>query len=185
MELIFTSTAWTAFGPFTFQTSRILHYLVYFLIAVGVGACGLDRGLLAPHGKLARRWPLWVLTALVSFAAASVVTFIILTTHTQSQIWAVARATGFVLSCAASCFAFLAVFLRFAQSRSRLFDSLSANSYAIYLLHYAFVSWLQYALLPASLPAVAKAAIVFFGALALSWLLAATIRRVPAVARLV
>ena len=185
MELIFTSTAWTAFGPFTFQTSRILHYLLYFLIAVGVGACGLDRGLLAPHGKLARRWPLWVLTALVSFAAASVVTFIILTTHTQSQIWAVARGTGFVLSCAASCFAFLAVFLRFAQSRSRLFDSLAANSYAIYLLHYAFVSWLQYALLPASLPAVAKAAIVFLGALALSWLLAATIRRVPAVARLV
>jgi peptidoglycan/LPS O-acetylase OafA/YrhL len=185
MELIFTSTAWTAFGPFTFQTSRILHYLLYFLIAVGVGACGLDRGLLAPHGKLARRWPLWVLTALVMFAAASVVTFIILTTHTQSQIWAVARGTGFVLSCAASCFAFLAVFLRFAQSRSRLFDSLAANSYAIYLLHYAFVSWLQYALLPASLPAVAKAAIVFLGALALSWLLAATIRRVPAVARLV
>lgn len=154
-------------------------------MGVGVGACGLDRGPLAPHGKLARRWPLWVLTALVSFAATAVVTVLTLTSHTQSQIWAAARDTGFVLSCAASCFAFLAVFIRFAQSRSRLFDSLDANSYAIYLLHYAFVSWLQYAFLPASLPVLAKAAIVFLGALGLSWVVAATIRRVPAVARLI
>jgi peptidoglycan/LPS O-acetylase OafA/YrhL len=72
-----------------------------------------------------------------------------------------------------------------AQSRSRLFDSLAANSYAIYLLHYAFVSWLQYALLPASLPGVAKAAIVFLGALGLSWSTAAAIRRIPAVARVI
>ena len=79
----------------------------------------------------------------------------------------------------------LALFLRFARSRSKWFDSLSTNSYAIYLVHYAFVSWLQHALLPASLPALAKAVFVFGGALALSWLTAATIRRIPAVARLV
>src|SRR6185437_1484095 len=30
MAYLFNSLAWTAFGPFTFQTSRILHYLVYF-----------------------------------------------------------------------------------------------------------------------------------------------------------
>jgi hypothetical protein len=56
MAHIFNSISWTAFGPFTFQTSRILHYLAYFLIAVGVGAWGVDRGLLAPDGRLARRW---------------------------------------------------------------------------------------------------------------------------------
>jgi surface polysaccharide O-acyltransferase-like enzyme len=92
---------------------------------------------------------------------------------------------GFVFSCAASSFAFLAVFLRFARSRSRVFDSLSANSYAIYLVHYAFVSWLQFAFLPAALPAIAKGAVVFLGALGMSWGAAGTMRRIPAVARIV
>jgi peptidoglycan/LPS O-acetylase OafA/YrhL len=183
MALHFSSLAWTAFGPFIFQTSRILHYLAYFLIAVGVGAWGVYRGLLAPDGKLARRWPLWVVAALVFFAAATAVTLIALATGSQSQGLAIAMDAGFVLSCAASSFAFLALFLRFARSRSRFFDSLAANSYGIYLLHYVFVNWLQYALLPASLPAAVKWSIVLTGALGLSWFTAATIRRIPVVAR--
>jgi len=185
MAIHFLPLAWTAFGPFTFQTSRILHYLAYFLIAVGVGAWGVDRGLLATDGRLARRWPLWIAAALVIFAAATVVTLIAITTRSQSRGLAIAMDAGFVLSCAASSFAFLAVFLRFARSRSRLFDSLSANSYGIYLIHYAFVSWLQYALLPAPLPAIVKWLIVLISALSLSWFTVATIRRVPAVARVV
>ena len=48
-----------------------------------------------------------------------------------------------------------------------------------------FVSWLQYAMLPASLPAYAKFGIVFVGALGLSWITSAAIRRIPAVARVV
>jgi peptidoglycan/LPS O-acetylase OafA/YrhL len=185
MALHFSPLIWTAFGPFTFQTSRILHYLAYFLITVGVGAYGVDRGLLAPDGKLARRWPLWVAAALLIFVAATVVTLIAISTGSQSRGLAIVMDAGFVLSCAASCFAFLALFLRFARSGSRLFDSLSANSYGIYIVHYAFVNWLQYALLPVSLPAIVKWSIVLTGALGLSWFTAATIRRVPAVARVV
>jgi peptidoglycan/LPS O-acetylase OafA/YrhL len=185
MALEFNSMSWTAFGPFTFQTSRILHYLAYFLIAVGIGAWGVDRGLLASQGKLARRWPLWVLASLVLFAVATAITILAVTAHALSLGWTIAVLTLFVLSCAATSFAFLALFLRFAPSRSRVLDSLDSNSYAIYLVHYAFVSWLQYALLPASLPGIAKAAIVFVGALGLSWVAAATVRRIPSVARLV
>ena len=51
---------WSSFGPFSFQTGRPLHYLVYFLVAVGAGAYGLKQGLFACDGKLARRWGLWV-----------------------------------------------------------------------------------------------------------------------------
>jgi peptidoglycan/LPS O-acetylase OafA/YrhL len=185
MALAFTPLEWWAFGPFTFQTSRIFHYLAYFLIAVGIGALGYDRGLLAAGGRLARRWSLWVSAALVFFGFACVVTIIGATSHATSQGWATARDAAFVLSCAASCFAFLALFVHFAQSKSRLLDSLAENSYAIYLVHYAFVSWLQYSLLPASLPAVAKGAIVFVGALAISWIAAIAIRRIPGVGRVV
>jgi peptidoglycan/LPS O-acetylase OafA/YrhL len=185
LALAFSPAAWTAVGPFFFQTSRILHYFVYFLVAVGIGAWGLDRGLLAPDGKLARRWPLWTMAAFILFVASLALTIASLVKYPRSQAWAVAYDAGSVLACAAISFAFLALFLRFFKSRSAVFDSLGANSYAIYLVHYMFVSWLQYALLPASLPAYAKLGIVFVGALGLSWITSAAIRRIPAVARVV
>jgi len=59
--------------------------------------------------------------------------------------------------------AFLALFLRFAKPR-KIFDSLRENAYGIYLVHYAFVSWLQFALLGAAWPGFAKGCTVFVGA---------------------
>ena len=92
---------------------------------------------------------------------------------------------AFVISCAASGFAFMALFVRFAKKPSKLWDSLSANAYGMYLVHYAFVSWLQYALLKAALPAVAKGGIVFLATVVLSWGVTAGVRRIPAVARVI
>ena len=71
MAAAFTPTAWSAFGPFAFQTSRIFHYFVYFLFAVGVGATALDDGLLARHGRLASQWAIWLPFAVVAFIAES------------------------------------------------------------------------------------------------------------------
>jgi len=79
----------------------------------------------------------------------------------------------------------LAVFRRFANVRTPVLTSLSRNAYGIYLVHYAFVMWLQYALLTAAIPATAKAALVLSGALAASWTAAAALRRIPAVARVI
>jgi glucans biosynthesis protein C len=67
--------------------------------------------------------------------------------------------------------------VHFASIRSRVLDSLSRNAYGIYLIHYVFVVWLQYALLNAPLFAFAKAAIVFGGTLVLSWATSAALRR--------
>jgi hypothetical protein len=55
----------------------------------------------------------------------------------------------------------------------------------MYLIHYAFVSWLQYTLLRAALPAVAKGSIVFLGTVLLNWGTTAALRRIPAVARMI
>jgi len=106
-----------------------------------------------------------------------------MTSQAKTHLWVVLGDIGFVVSCAVTSFAFLSVFVRFGVARSKIFDSLSANVYGMYLIHYAFVSWLQYALLPASLSAVAKAAFVFFGTLALSWGSVAALRRIRAVAK--
>jgi hypothetical protein len=48
----------------------------------------------------------------------------------------------------------------------------------MYLVHYVFVVWLQYALLRVGLFATVKGAIVFGGTLLLSWGAIAVIRRI-------
>jgi hypothetical protein len=63
-------------------------------------------------------------------------------------------------------------------------DSLTANAYGIYLLHYVLVSWVCLALLPAALPGAAKGAIAFVAAAGGAWALTAALRRVPALARI-
>ena len=80
-----------------------------------------------------------------------------------------AAALAFPPACAAGVFCLLAICLRLMRTRHRLLDSLSANAYRIYLLHYAVVVWLQYALLGVRLGAAEKAVIVFVVALAMSW----------------
>jgi hypothetical protein len=184
MAFAFNPIAWTTFGPFVFQTSRLLLYALYFLAGIGVGAYGLQRGLLAPDGNLARRWFLWLPAALVTFGVAVI---IILTaiSHPESQGWGIAGGLAFVLSCAASGFAFLSFFVRFAKRRVKVLDSLRDNAYGMYLIHYAFVSWLQLLLLKASLAAPAKGAVVLLGTLALSWGVTAALRRIPGVARVI
>lgn len=186
MALKFGPMRWVSFGPFWFQLSRVLHYAVYFFAGVGLGACGLEKGLLASDARLARRWPIWLLAALgaYSLAIATFRGFLSAMSHGAPGLgWQGLLDLNFVLSCAASGFAFLAIFLRFARTRVRLFDSLSNNAYGIYLVHYVFVIWLQFALLSTLLPGAAKGSLVFFGTLVLSWATTAVVRRIPALGR--
>jgi hypothetical protein len=185
MSLAFTSMAWAALGPFTFQTSRLFHYFVYFLAGVGVGAWGIERGLLASGGKLARRWWLWLLRAPLAYAVVVAIVVAAMASPARITLWTITGGLAFAISCAASGFAFLALFVRFAKKPRPMFDSLRDNAYGIYLVHYAFVAWVQYALLPASMSGLAKGSLAFLGALVLSWGFVATIRRIPAVARVI
>lgn len=185
MLLTFTAMAWAALGPFTFQTSRLFHYFVYFLAGIGVGAWGIERGLLAPDGKLVRRWWLWLIRAVPAYFAVVAIVIAATVSPARMILWTTVGGFAFALSCATSGFAFLALFVRFANKPRKVFDSLRDNAYGIYLVHYAFVAWVQYALLPASMPGVIKGSIAFLGALALSWGFVAALRRIPAVARVI
>ncbi len=90
-----------------------------------------------------------------------------------------------MLACASGSLFLIAASLRFAANRSQIFDSLSANAYSLYLVHYGFVVWLQYALLGAALFAVIKGAIVFSATLILSWITIVAMQRIPFGARLI
>jgi glucan biosynthesis protein C len=169
LALAYSPWEWTSSGPFSFQVSRPLHYLVYFFAGCAVGAYGLDRGLLAADGALARNWAAWFAASVVGFVLWALPTSLMVDGRQASVLVQAAAALGFTLACASGCFALLALCLRFAPERTRILDSLSVNAYSMYLLHYVFIVWLQYALLPIALFAAGKALIVFGGTLALSW----------------
>jgi peptidoglycan/LPS O-acetylase OafA/YrhL len=182
---VFGYFSWIRVGPFFFQTSRLLHYAVYFSAGVVVSAYGIERGLLARDGKLARHWPAWTLAALAAFSLVVIASILVTTARISLRTWEMIGGSGFVLSCAASGFCFLSIFVRFARVRRRVFDSLSDNAYGMYLVHIVFVTWLQYVLLRAPFSPVAKGSIVFVVTLALSWGAIAALRRLPAVARVI
>jgi glucan biosynthesis protein C len=161
-------------GPIAFQPSRPLHYLVYFLAGVAVGTYGLDRGLLDCDGVLARRWPAWLAAAFAGFLLWAAPTSVTLADWSNAPLIAkFAAGAGFAVACATSCLCSLAICLRFAHWRAWAFGSLSTNAYRMYLIHYVFAVWLQYALLDTGLFAIGKAVIVFGGTLIMSWSIAA------------
>lgn len=180
--LVIGSDRWLSFGPFAVQGSRILHYALYFAVGIGVGAAGLERGLLAKTGALARRWWIYPLVAAPAFVATVVITLMAYAAKGQPfGLWETLGGTGFAFTCAALSMACLGGFTRFVEKRSAIWDSLSANAYGMYLVHYGFAVWLQYALLPTALPAPLKGLIVFAGTVGASWSVTALLRRVPLV----
>ena len=191
MHLAFGDTSWLEPGrfPLPIQTSRILLYATYFFAGVGVGAISLSGGLLAENGELARRWPVWFAFALVFYAAILVLVYArhnwVADFDSPPLLWKVAYGLAFATFSAAMAFAVPAIFLRFADSGWRLLDALQPAAYGVYLLHYIFIIWLQYAVYGYSLPAGVKFAIVLAGTLAMSWALTVMLRRIPVVARMI
>ncbi|HEY1364194.1 MAG TPA: acyltransferase [Xanthobacteraceae bacterium] len=180
MAALFEPWQWTSWGPFSFQPSFLPQYVIYFFAGLTAGAQGLGQGLIRSDGALARRWLLWLAGVPVGFFLWMVPTALIV--NGQAAILPglpVLADLGFVLASATSCMAFVALFLRFATGRRPILDSLSENAYAIYVVHYGFVVWLQYSLLGLATFAMVKAAIVFTGSVLMSWAVAAAVGRIP------
>ncbi len=173
MAARFGSSAWAAFGPFTVQSSRIIHYALYFTVGVVLGARGLQTGLLAKAGVLARRWWIWLLVALSTPVVGAAAVVAAMSKGLAAPLREALGGIGFVYLCAALSFLCLAIALRFVNRRSAVMDSLTANSYGIYLVHYVFVNWINYALLGANAGAGVKFAAAFAGAALMSWATAA------------
>jgi peptidoglycan/LPS O-acetylase OafA/YrhL len=180
LAVVFTPMDWSNHGPFAIQLSRPLHYAVYYFAGLGVGAFGLERGLLAPDGKLARDWAIWLARALAFLVLWMGLTGLSMAYGTSARIGLqILVDVAFTLACGSGAFFVMAACLRFATTRSRILDNLASLSFGLYLFHYVFVVWLQYALLDVALFAIAKAAIVFGGTLVLAWATTTAVRFVP------
>jgi peptidoglycan/LPS O-acetylase OafA/YrhL len=192
LRLMFGDGAWLEPGggyPLPIQTSRILLYLGYFLFGVAVGARDLRSGLFAETGCLARRWPVWLGFAVVFYGAILLLVYAhhnwVADFDAPPLDWRVGYGVAFALFSAAMTFLEPAIFLRFARGNWRVMDALRPSAYGIFLTHYIFVIWLQYWLYDHAWPAGVKAAIVFAGALSLSWALVVLLRKIPWVSRMI
>jgi acyltransferase-like protein len=176
LAMVFSAWDWTNLGPFGIQLSRPLHYVIYFFAGFAVGHRGCDRGILRSDGPLARYWLAFLAAALTGFCVWGGLTFLTMPDWgTSPRLYRLAAALAFPPACASGMLSLLAICLRWLKARDRLLDSLSANAYRIYLVHYVFVVWLQYALLGLTLGAIGKGIIVFAGALGASWAVGAAV----------
>jgi hypothetical protein len=186
LALAFTPWAWNEHGLFALQFSRPLLYAVYYVAGLVVGAFGLGRGLLAPDGMLPRRWLVWLVVALGSILLWMALTALVMRYPVAAPLGLEAVVgVSFAAACASGCFFAMAACLRFEMRRSRMLDSFARNAFGMYVFHYIFVVWLQYALLGVALLAIAKAAIVFGGTVLLAWGATTVMRFIPFGPRLI
>ena len=191
MHLAFGDDTWLELGrfPLPIQTSRILLYAGYFFSGVGVGAISLGAGLLAENSELAKRWLVWLASALVFYGAILALVYIhhnwVADFNSPPLAWRASYGLAFAMFSAAMAFTVPAVFLHFSKSGWGRLDALRPSAYGIYLVHYIFIIWLQYAVYDYSFPAVVKFAIVFAGTLSMSWGLTVMLRKIPVVARMI
>jgi glucans biosynthesis protein C len=184
LALVVTPWDWNEHGPFAFQLSRPLLYAVYYVAGLGVGIYGVERGILAADGALGRRWPVWFAHALVYLLLWMGLTSLAMS-YPASLLLQLVADVCLPLAGAASCFFMLAVCLRFGAARSYTLGLLAQNAFGMYLLHYIFVVWAQYALLGLEFLAIAKAAIVFCVTLTCALMATIALRAAPWGSRLI
>lgn len=191
LRVYFGDASWLEIAalPLPIQTSRILLYTAYFFAGVVVGATDLRAGLLAGDGELAKRWRFWTGCAAVFYAGILALVYIhhnfIQPFDAPPLWWSRSYAVVFAAYSGAMAFTITAIHLRSERLRWPLLDAMQPSAYGIYLVHYVFIVWLQYAVYDLPLHAGAKFAIVFAGTLSLSWALTSALRKIPFVARMI
>lgn len=157
MALIFSPWEWGHFGPLAVQLSRPLHYCVYFFAGMSIGAYGLERGLLASDGLLARRWLAWMGAASAGFLLWIAPTALLMANgNTGPLALQIAAGLGFVLACATGCFFFAAVFIRFATNRGDVPPTACAQWTAYPTMPMACTSFTMYSLSGCNTPCWAR-----------------------------
>jgi Acyltransferase family len=191
MHLYFGDSAWFELDgfPLPIQTSRVFLYLGYFLVGVGIGALDLRSGVFAENGELAARSIIWFAVALLFYGA---ILFLVYAHHNwvtnfnaPPLSWRFGYGLAFALFSGAMAFAEPGFFLRSAKAPMRLLDAIQPSAYGIFLIHYIFIIWLQYAVYDPAWSPFVKFAIVFAGTLAGSWVTVILLRKIPFVRRMI
>ena len=177
MLYVFGPTRWFSWGPFAVQASRVALYAIFFATGAVLGAAGLTHPLLGRAGPFAKGWTVCAGLALIAFCGLAALQRSTLL-HDSLQ-WHALGAVLFILVCVLTGVALIGGFIRHLDVNRSWLDLLAPSAFAIYVLHYAPLTWIQTALLASEIPAVAKASATFIGTLFVSCILAALLRQSP------
>ncbi len=177
-RLFILPDTWTRlWGPFVFQSWRLLLYFAWFLLGVALGAANLKLSLSRDH---LRPWPLWLALAVSVYVAALPGLRAEYFANMPEWVMKAIPATVYSLCCTLASLAALGLARSFFRTTRPLADSFTANAYGIYVFHYGFVTWCQFYLLTKPLPAALKFLLTLSVALTASWLLTALLRKTVA-----
>ena len=189
LALAFTGWRSLLTRPFYFQAARVFLYLFWFCAGVFLGHRRLESGPLAKDAALVRRWPWWAVLAVFCyclFFGLFMGSFNLAAQLNLGEKAGTALLCFFcVLSSTACVFGGLAFFRGAIQTPRPWMDSFSRSAYIIYLIHYGFVTWIQYWLLPVSISPFIKFAIAVIGTTAMTWVIARILLRIPGMKRVV
>jgi surface polysaccharide O-acyltransferase-like enzyme len=178
---------WVGIGPFDFQLNRFFFYLLFYLLGVGLGSVDWQQYLFRQGRLLGQDWSVWLLFSLLAYGLFVLVSGWGAGWVKQGKLNSLEGYffydLAFVISCMASIGACLSFFKQRMTRPNPVWSDLSANAYGIFVVHYGFVTWLQFGLLGVEMPVVVKCMLVFTGALLLSWLTSRIARRSTIVAR--
>ncbi len=180
---------WTGFGPFDFQVNRVFLYFIFFIFGTSIGSSNWENIFFTNNKFLNKSWQFWLTICLFSYLLVELFNYNVWNIVREGKLgvnsaWLVFDLV-FVASCISSSFAFISIFKQNIQKESSLWTNLSANAFGIYLLHYIFITWLQFAFLNVSLPVLIKFLIVFFVTLTASWTIVNFVRKFNAVNQII
>jgi len=176
-----TTAGWLAIGPFWVQANRIGIYAFFFFAGVVLGSNnGPSQKLLGPGSPLMKAWPAWIMLALASNALM----LFLRPGFAEKAGEPILIIITFSLTCALMVLGVCGLFVVVMNHASRGWQSLAANSYAIYVVHFPIVVGLQVALLPLDIWVGWKFLLVGSFGVGISWLIASLLRRIPPVARI-
>ncbi len=189
MSLWLGQYTWTGFGPFDFQLNRVLFYFVFFLFGVILGSVHWEDQLFKNNRLLGRSSRTWIISSVLSFGIVELINYWGYGFMAANLIGKTVASLIFMLfftaTAVTTCFTFIVIFKNHRNHTSRIWKSMSTNAYGIYLFHYVFITWLQFALLGIQIPALAKFLIVFVVSLVASWGLITILKRMKLVSSII
>lgn len=173
-------------GPFVIPLSRMGLYAVYFAAGVVMGSRALPSSVqctnwLSPYAPTipwTKRLCTLSLIPLFAFIICRIDVINIIENVGTITAWIIVNSL-YALAGLALVSALILLSKRYLCRQNKVLDNLSKNSYGIYLVHYTFVVWLQYAFYLGDFNPFARPWLVLVLAIVLSWFTADALRRVP------
>jgi len=171
------TSLWIGIGPFGMQISRLGFYLTAFMLGVFLGKQGLDNTVFKKNSQLAKYWWAFLLVGLIAFGITIPVDLFAIKIEILHYYL---KLVLFPIVSACLVYGVIGVFIRFFTKENAIFNSLKNNAYGIYIFHYIFVLWLQFAFLYVPiLHGILKGIIVTICSILLCWGFTAIFRLIP------